>query len=267
MRHRPSAPRRRARCCSATSGRCSSATGDLGAARKTWAQALKLQPDLALNPDYDTADLHAAWDEVEGRAGGAGAGPGVAGGGGGGPQPSGDFTHTPAAEQKVNTPLPVYVEYPGSSTVARVMVKYKGASASSWSHVTLKRMGGGWGGVIPCGDVTKGTMRYWIQGFDEGGDPIASSGDPKHPYTVPIRDQLEGEPPHLPNKSPPRACTGGAEVAEEPRTREEETTTTEEEPEKIARAEKGAYARFWFGVSGRHPRVRPDARRRRRCAS
>lgn len=226
--------------------------GDIGAARKNWAQALKLQPDLELNPDYDTADLHAAWDEVKG---GAAAGGGAAGAegtpaSGGAPQPSGDFTHTPAAEQKVNTPLPVYVEYPGSSTVARVMVKYKGASASSWSHVTLKRMGGGWGGVIPCGDVTKGTMRYWIQGFDEGGDPIASSGDPKHPYTVTIRDQLEGEPPHLPNKSPPRACTGGESGNEAENENGEEETTTEEEPEKIAKAEKGAYARFWFGVSG-----------------
>lgn len=168
--------------------------GDVGAAKKTWAQAVKLQADLALNPDYDTPDLRAAFDDAKGSAGE------------GGPPPSGDFAHTPAAEQKVNTPLPVYAEYPGGSDVVRVIVKYKGANAADWGRVDLKRVGGGWGGVIPCGDVTRGPMRYWIQGFDDGGDPIAASGDPKHPFTVAIKDDVSGEPPHLPGKPPPKSC-------------------------------------------------------------
>jgi hypothetical protein len=38
--------------------------GDLAGATKSWARALKLEPDLALNPDYDAPDLREAWDAV-----------------------------------------------------------------------------------------------------------------------------------------------------------------------------------------------------------
>jgi hypothetical protein len=218
--------------------------GNVGAAKKSWIDALKLDPSLTLNTDYETPDLRAAWDEVKG---GAGEGGGEAGGGGGGgEQPSGDFAHTPAAEQKVNTPLPVYVEYSGTTTIARVVVKYRGPKGSDWKRVDLKRVGGGWGGVIPCGDVARGAMRYWIQGFDDGGDPIASSGDPKHTYSVPIRDELTGEAPHLPGKTAPKTC-GAAEEPEETPPEAEET-----EPRKHTE-EGGRFARIWVGVSAELP--------------
>ena len=233
--------------------------GDLGAARKAWVEALKLQADLALNPDYDTPDLHAAFEEARSSA------PAAGGGEAGAAQPSGDFAHTPAPEQKAGSALPVYVEYPGSSAVARVIVKYKGASASDWSRVQLKRLGAGWGGDIPCDAVTKGTLRYWIQGFDDGGDPIASSGDPKHPYTVPIRDDITSGPPHLPGKPPPKGCEGGGAAAAEQvecppgmagcvngeKTTEEESEETT--PHEAKPHEGGAYAHFWIGVSGEFP--------------
>jgi len=218
--------------------------GDVGAAKRSWAEALKLQPDLVLNPDYETPDLRAAWDEVKG-----------AGESEAGPQPTGDFTHAAPAEQKVNTPLPVYVEYPGNSTVARVIVKYKGPRATDWQRANLARMGSGWGGVIPCGDLSRGTLRYWIQGFDEGGDPIASSGDPKHPYTVPIRDDIAGEAPHLPGKSPPKTC--GEETECPPGLpgcgEEKPATGNEEEPKAKPTQEGQRYARFWVGVSAELP--------------
>jgi hypothetical protein len=216
--------------------------GDVGAAKKSWAEAIKLTPDLAPNPDYETPDLRAAWDELKGVAG-------EAGGGGGGEQPTGDFAHTPAAEQRVNTPLPVYVEYSGTTTIVRVVVKYRGPKGSDWKRVDLKRAGGGWGGVIPCGDVARGTMRYWIQGFDDGGDPVASSGEPKHPYSVPIKDDISGEAPHLPGKPAPKRC-GAEEVEEAPPPEEKE------EPELRKHAEEGGrFARVWVGVSAEVPEL------------
>jgi hypothetical protein len=85
--------------------------GDKGFATKAFTEALKLQPNIDLNPSYDSPDLRAAWVEVKGGgappappvaapappgAAGPGPGPGVA------PpptfqQPTGDFIHTPAA--------------------------------------------------------------------------------------------------------------------------------------------------------------------------
>ncbi len=221
--------------------------GDIGAARKTWGQALQVQPDIALNPDYDAPDLRAAFEEARGSAGGSGE------------QPSGDFSHTPAGEQKVNTPLPVYVEYGGGTGLARVVVKYKGPAMSDWARVDLKHMGTGWGGLIPCTAVTKGALRYWVQGFDDGGDPVASSGDPKHPYTVPIKDDVS-ESPHLPGQSPPKTCgedtdcpPGLPGCAPEENGEEKgeggEGGDEEETPE-AAKAPPGAYAHWWFGIAG-----------------
>jgi hypothetical protein len=216
--------------------------GDLGAAKKSWADALALQADIALNPDYDTPDLHAAFEDARGSGGAMGE------------QPSGDFSHTPAGEQKVNTPLPVYVEYPGSASVARVVLKYKGAAMSDWGKVELKKMGSGWGGLVPCSAVTKGVLRYWVQGFDDGGDPVGSSGDPKHPFTVPVQDDIAGEPPHFPGKSPPKSCGEDTEcppglpgcAPEE----EEKSGGGGGEGEEPAPPPPGTYAKLWFGISG-----------------
>jgi hypothetical protein len=227
--------------------------GNLGAAKQSWSEALKLAPDLTLNPDYDTPDLHAAWDAARGAPAAAPDKPDTAP-----DEPAGDFTHTPPAEQKANTPLPIYTEYAGEN-LARVIVKYKGASAKDWSRAELKRMGAGWGGLIPCSEVTVGTLRYWLQGFDESGEPTANSGDLKHPYTVAIKDEISGEPPHLPGKSAPKTCGDndcppglpgcGPEKKEEGGEPEHEAASESEAP-----AASGAgYARLWFGVSAELP--------------
>jgi hypothetical protein len=210
---------RAARACGAT--KCSTATtaavlrdlgtmqlrsGDVDGAKKTWESALKLDANLSLNPDYDAPDLRAAFEDAKGVAPG--------------PPPEGDFVHTPPAEQKANGPLPLHVELPGTTTPARVVVKYKGPGAHDWSVVDLHRVGGAWEGVIPCADVTRGMMRYWIQGFDAAGDPIANSGDPKHPFTVSIKDDPTGraacpsDKESIAQASSPPAKKDGADVVE-----------------------------------------------------
>jgi hypothetical protein len=124
-----------------------------------------------------------------------------------GEQPTGDFTHDPAFEQREDTPLPIHVEYQGTTKVTRVVVKYKSAQMRDWARVELKKVGeGAWEGLIPCADVGRGTMRYWVQGFDRTGEPLLATGDPKHPYYVPIREKITSEPPHLPGKEAPKSC-------------------------------------------------------------
>jgi hypothetical protein len=169
--------------------------GEPDAAAYSWAEALKVSPDVDLNPAYEKPDVRGEWEAARDKAG-AGAVE----------QPAGDFVHTPAAGQAVNTPLPVYVEYPGSSPPATVVVKYRSASMNAYKRVELARVAGGWGGLIPCEAVTAGVMRYYIQGFDRSGEPILNSGDPKHPFSVSIRATLKGTPPSLPGQRPPSAC-------------------------------------------------------------
>ena len=136
---------------------------------------------------------------------GAGAGGGEASAAGGS-QPSGDFAHTPAPEAPVRTPLPVFVEYSGDETLARVIAKYKGTGMTDWKPIELTKKGTGYGGLIPCKDVTLGTMSYYVQGFNAGNDPIATSGSRTKPYSVPVKDEISGPAPAFPGQDPPKQC-------------------------------------------------------------
>jgi hypothetical protein len=239
------------------------------AAASSFRRAKKLDPSIALNPDYDTKDLREAWDAAlvsPAAAPASPAAPGapVAAGA------SGDFTHRPAAAQSVSTPLPVYVETTNAD-VASVVVKYKNDAMRSYRRAVLTKAAGagsGWGGTIPCADVAQGTVRYYIQGFDKDGELAASSGDPNHTFDVPIRAKIEGDPPSLPGQSPPLKCTeqdvqvlnlDEGERCKEDRQCKSGTCSSgsckavqsfeQEEPAVGARGGR-QLARFWVGVSG-----------------
>jgi len=192
-----------------------------------------------------------------------------------GEQPTGgDFAHDPPLEQRENTPLPIYAEYSGSLQLVQVVLKYKGAQMREWTRIEMRHAEGnpnGWEAVIPCGDVTRGVMRYWIQGFDKTRDPVAASGDPKHPFQVPIRDKITSEAPRLPGKEPPRSCeesdcppgipgcnkghkgegeaAGGAPGAEGAGAGGEEGGGGEGAAGEKKAAVEGGYARIWIGGS------------------
>ncbi len=163
--------------------------GDKDAAANSFGQALALDHDIELSSKYDAPDVRAAWNHAKSLAATT---PGA-------PPPEqpigGDFSHTPAAEQKIRTPLPIYVEPQEGTSVARVVVKYK---------------------------------------------PAASSGDPKHPFTVPIRDEISGEPPSLPDKPPPHTCAPG-DSGESDRGGDSAEGSS---------GSPGRYARLWVGLAG-----------------
>lgn len=175
-------------------------------ATAAFAEAAKLQPGIAFDPAFDGPEVRAAFAAATGKGGGAGADTGEGGEPGGGAAPTGDFGHTPPAEQAANTPLPLYVDG-GPDAVTRVVVKYRTEGSSSWKRIDLKKLGGGWAGLVPCGDVKTGTLRYYIQGLDDAKTPIGNNGDARRPYRVKVKDTLSGEAPHLPGKDPPKSCS------------------------------------------------------------
>ncbi len=278
-------------------------SGDKDAAGKSWNDALAIDQALAMNPAYDAWDVGAAWEDARAAAG-LPAGPISSKPAPGGvtapaaptppathaapapapePAPShaappapppgpppeqptgGDFDHDPAIEQKEDTPLPIHVEYVGNSKLAQVIVKYKGAQMREWARVELKNVGVNlYEGLIPCADVTRGMMRYWIQGFDKTGDPAAATGDPKHPFSVAIRDKITSEPPRLPGKEAPRSCeesdcppglagcrkkVGGAAASGEAGAEGGAEDGEVKEKKKSTASSGPGYRRLWFGLS------------------
>jgi hypothetical protein len=186
--------------------------GSVEDGRAAFAKALGLDPSLELDTAYKTPVLDGIWNDVKKKAGAATGGVG----GGEGPtplpeagaaqQPTGDFAHVSPGAQLVRTPLPVYAEYLGTEKLLRVVVKYRGAGMSDWKPVELRKLSTGYGGLIPCKDVAEGKMQYYIQGFGASEDPIAASGSRTKPFTVPIKTELSGPPPSLPDQEPPKQC-------------------------------------------------------------
>ncbi len=180
--------------------------GSVDEGKASFGQAIGMDATIDLDPAYKNPQLEGIWSEVK-KKGGGGAGAPVKAG----PQPTGDFVHSPPTEALVRTPLPVYVEYSGSEELQRVTVKYKGFGQPDWKTIDLKKSDSGFGGMIPCKDVTQGLMQYFVQGFTDAHDPVATSGSRTKPFTVPVSLQISGPAPSLPGEEPPEQCADTGE--------------------------------------------------------
>jgi hypothetical protein len=184
-----------------------------------FAAAIAADASVALDKDLTTPDIQKAFDEA--KSGGSTAATNNAGGGGDEEEEkpkkkkhkqadsdASDIVHTPPAEQAVLTPVPIYCELPDDIDATKVEVRYKPFGVTEWKTLVLKKMGGGYGGEVPCLDIgsTTGDLSYYIQAIDSNGDVVATNGTRSNPLKVPIRNELKGDPPHLPNKPPPAQC-------------------------------------------------------------
>jgi hypothetical protein len=176
---------------------------------------------------------------------------------------SGGIDHTPAAEQAVLTPLPIYVELPAGLSASRVFAMYKAFGATDWQKVELKKLGNGYGGEIPCQAVgsTTGDLVYYVQAND-GEDIVATSGSRKSPHRVPIQNEIAGEAPHLPGKPAPARCrdkadcppgfpgctAGSSASAKSCETTADCGSGEKCNAEKVCESASSGKKRFWVGV-------------------
>lgn len=229
--------------------------GDKEAGTNGLVQAFTVDPNLEVSDKYDVPELRNEWAPAKEEAA-ATKGP---------PPKGGDFSHTPPAEQTVATPLPLYVEYTGSSKPARVTLKYRGTGMSEFKRIPFAKKGDGWAVTVPCGDVKRGGVRYYIEAYDQTGDIVGTSGSASQPYGVPIRVKISGSAPSLPGASAPKPCTGGGS-SDAPTTPSGEAgaACTESSECKSGKCNDGVcatasekkkessddYARIWIGVAG-----------------
>lgn len=204
--------------------------GDHQKASTSFNDALELAPTLPWNAAFDGKEVVAEWATVKEERAAVHETP-----------PQGDFEHQPESEQTVNTPLPIYAEL-NATGVAKVVVKYRVPGETEFKRRTLPRFGGGWGGTLPCQDMKRGLVRYFLQAFDSSGTPLANSGDLKHLFFVPVRWGIAGDPPHLPGQAPPETCKEGGQAEEE--TPESPAAAGSVAPDSMR------FVRLWIGVAG-----------------
>jgi len=190
-------------------------------AKEAFINGLKADASATLDPTFKGAEIDKIFDDAKKSAGSSGTGgkggsSGTAGAGGdaGGSAPSkpaGDLKHTPPAEQQVNTPVPIFLQIPDDLGVKKVTLRYKPFGATNWKPLEMAKVGDGWGVEVPCTEVTTtGDLKYYITADDDAGT-VATAGSRSEPYKIAIKNEIEGDPPSLPGKKPPKACASGTD--------------------------------------------------------
>ena len=120
--------------------------------------------------------------------------------------------HEPVTEQRVRTPVPIYVEPADPESISSGVLNFK-SSAGPWQRAPLKRMGDGFGAEIPCSAVRHtGQIVYYVEVKDDSGDVVGSAGSRDEPIELEIGEDKPDEPPHFPDHDAPPRCgaLGGA---------------------------------------------------------
>ncbi len=181
----------------------------LDQAKDEFILGLKADASAAVDTALTNPDLDKVFAEAKKTVGGGTTG---AGGGTATPKkpPASDGeagTHKAPPEQAVNTPVPVYMEPSEEQPSSKVTLRYKPFGSKTYKSLELKKMGKGFGGEIPCEDVTTtGEIKYFFALTDESGEAAGTLGTTKDPYKVTIKSEIEGEPPTLPGAKAPDQC-------------------------------------------------------------
>ncbi len=185
--------------------------GKLDQAKDEFILGLKADPAVTVDSALTNPDLDKAFAEAKKAAGGGAAPAGTGGTTGGGKKPpaaDGEAgTHKAPPEQVVNTPVPIYMEPSEEQPASKVTLRYKPFGSKTYTSVELKKMGTGFGGEIPCKDVTTtGDIKYFFALTDEAGEAAGTLGTTKDPYKVTIKNEIDGEAPTLPGQKAPDQC-------------------------------------------------------------
>ena len=120
----------------------------------------------------------------------------------------GDINAKPSiTEQAVNTPVPIYIEFPEDVGAEKATLKYKPFGSKQFKTIEMKKLGDGYAAEIPCEDVTTtGDLKYYIVAKDGQGDSAGTAGSASAPLKISIKNEIDGDAPSLPGKKAPSQC-------------------------------------------------------------
>jgi hypothetical protein len=179
---------------------------DLEEGKAEFISALNIDPSIVLDKDLTTDKVSAVFEEVKGalaeerakkkkeedqkRAITA----------------PGDIIHVPPPESQVQTALPIYAELKEGIVANKMKIRFK-TDTGDWESLEMKKIGSGWGALIPCKNIgaSPRMVEYFIQAYG-GEDVVASIGAQTVPLKVQTKLKISGPPPALPGQAPPGQC-------------------------------------------------------------
>jgi hypothetical protein len=167
-------------------------------------RALADDPAIELDPAFVTPEVNAAFAAAR-KGGQVTAAPAAA---------PGELQLRRVTGQRVKHPVPIYVELPEGAQPAEVRLYFKRAGQDHYRSVRMKRVGEGYGGLIPCDVVSHaGTVDYFVRALDSDDQPIAHAGSDDQPLKVDLVEELDEKAPRWPDHEPPARCEARHEPA------------------------------------------------------
>jgi hypothetical protein len=115
--------------------------------------------------------------------------------------------HMLPSEQQILTPVPIYIEPPPGVEIKEAELRYKAFGESKYTAVVLREVNRGFGTEIPCDHLTiPADLRFYITLTGGDGEPLEPLGSKEEPLRIHIKKEIEGGPPAIPGKQPPRRC-------------------------------------------------------------
>ncbi len=99
------------------------------------------------------------------------------------------------------------MEVPENAPVSGITVHYKAPGMRIFRAVEMRRMAGGFGLELPCGEVMAPRVEYYLEAFDNEGNQMGLAGSAEQPFSVDVVSVLSGAAPSLPGQPAPTQCT------------------------------------------------------------
>jgi hypothetical protein len=170
---------------------------DLAGAEEAFVNAFAEDPNVALDRDIAPPEVQQVFDKARAKAGSAPAAAAATATGG-------MTCSLKASEVQSRRPIPVECEADKDLDSAELYYEnYK----VKWTSVKMTAKDGVWRGTIPC-TVTQNTgkLRWYVEGYSDDEDVLASLGDEDSPQELEVVDQTSEEPPAFPDEDPPPRC-------------------------------------------------------------
>ena len=179
---------------------------DKAAALDYFKKAFQADPFVKLDEDLSSDEIKGAFEEARVAVGApSSADSGEASESATPATASATGSHTPPAEQAVDTPVPLFMSAPAETDSVKLMYRIPGQD--KFRSMGLRRYKDGWAGEVDCESVSKkpGNMEYYFVMYDEMGRETGRVGDEFEAFTIAIKSNISGPAPSLPDQRPPES--------------------------------------------------------------
>lgn len=177
-------------------------------AMQAFAEALKHDPQAALDPDLATPAARELLERVRGGAAiptPTAPTPVVLGG-----------MHCSVGVSEVETRRPIPVACTTEQPASKAELKYREYGSTEWKTIYMGSAAGQWLGTIPCSATElQGVLKWYVNARDAEGEILDNYGAQRQPLEVTLVETSQEAPPAYPGQEAPTRCGSAGECPEE----------------------------------------------------